>query len=136
MSPTTANPFRNLAVFATKYAGEKYFNLRWLRGDARKTAMRAIDEAICAAISQHLRDYWTTPNPKIAIRTKVVGQLAEFMEEVGTTPETSAYIIDQLNEHLNRLTSVTRLGGSNPAKTPTPVTFVIFKSNQREKGTK
>ena len=135
MSPTTANPFRSLAVFAHRYAGETYFNLRLLNRETRKTAKRAIDDAVCAAISQHLRDYWTTPNPKVAIRTKVVAQLAEFMEEVGTGAETSAYIIDRLNEHLNRITSVTRLGGSNPAKTPTPVTFVIFKPN-REKGTK
>lgn len=135
MNPTSANPFRNLAVFAHRYAGETYFNLRLLNRETRKTAKRAIDDAVCTAISQHLRDYWTTPNPKVAIRTKVVAQLAEFMEEVGTGAETSAYIIDRLNEHLNRITSVTRLGGSNPAKTPTPVTFVIFKPN-REKGTK
>lgn len=135
MNPTTANPFRNLTVFATKYAGEKYFNLRWLRGEARKTAKRAIDEAVCAAISQHLRDYWTTPNPTIAIRNAVVAQLSEFTQEVDTAPETSSYIIDQLNKHLNRNAPITRLGGTNPAKTPNPVTFVIFKSN-REKGTK
>lgn len=134
MNQTTANPFRNLAVFAIRYAGEKYFNLHWLRGERGKAAKRAIDDAVCAAISQHLRDYWTTPKAKIAIRNAVVAQLSEFTEEVSTAAATSSYIIDRLNEYLNLNATDTRLGGSNPAEAPTPVTFVIFNSNR--KGTK